>query len=85
MGIYGGTTASMTVVNAGTIKGNPSLAGGKGIEFAGGGGVTNQTFATISGYNGIYGGSGASMTITNSGGNRRAWREGFRHQVAARR
>jgi hypothetical protein len=69
-GIFGGSGGgALTVNNAGSIGGNTSARFGEGIQFAGGGSVTNQTGGVISGFIGIFGRpSSVSVTVLNSGG-----------------
>ena len=61
-GVYG-PIGPITVVNAGSIGGNPTT--GRGLLLGAGGSVTNQAGGTISGAVGIY--AGASVTVVNAG------------------
>jgi hypothetical protein len=71
--------ASGTIINAGTVSGDLTTAGGGGITLAAGGSVTNQSGGSISGRDGVWiatgagvvvnaGSIGGSPTLTASGG-----------------
>jgi T5SS/PEP-CTERM-associated repeat protein len=63
LGIYARNSVA-TIVNVGTITGNPTS--GFGVVLISGGAVTNQTTGTISGADGIYV-AGAVTTVVNAG------------------
>jgi hypothetical protein len=68
---YDGTDSELvdavTVENFGSIVGNATASGGKGIILNAGGGVTNQNLGVISGFDGISGVFGGAMTVVNAG------------------
>ena len=59
-----GTSAGVSVINAGSIAG--SASGGEGVNLHAGGNATNQSGASISGYQGIYD-TGDALTVVNAG------------------
>jgi hypothetical protein len=55
-----------TILNAGSISGNPTSSGSAGISLVAGGSVTNQSGGAISGYDGVNV-TGATATVVNAG------------------
>jgi hypothetical protein len=62
-----GNDAVLTVVNYGHVTGNTTYGFGGGVNLFAGGSVTNQSGATISGYNGINSGATGAVTVMNAG------------------
>ncbi len=65
-GIGGNGILAVTVVNAGSITGNPASGKGEGVDLNWGGSVTNQSTGMISGAVGVYATNGA-ITVANYG------------------
>ncbi|HUD60146.1 MAG TPA: Hint domain-containing protein [Acetobacteraceae bacterium] len=59
-------SGAATVVNAGSIGGDPTATGGAGVSLAAGGSVTNQSGGTITGAVGVYA-SSVAATVVNAG------------------